>query len=194
MTTSNAARPRRDQVARRWWSSLQDAREDGTPNRGRDRATLAKLRRASTPMQAIEEPAVFDLYGKLGFTRQEVDFKLSRVAVIAAVLAHVREDARPSESGFRLRVAAILGHSERPPMSDLRFKRLLAARSDQDLLVQFRRAVALVGARNIDVGDVAVSLLAWDDEKRRMRWAFDYYGAGFAAPKPEITISTDDED
>lgn len=194
MTTPEEARPRWDQAARRWWSRLQDTREDGTPNRGRDRAALARLGRVSTPMQAIEEPAIFDLYGKFGFTRQAVDFKLSRVAVVASVLAHVKADARATERGFRPRVAAVLGQGERPPMSNVRFKRLLAARSDQDLLIQFRRAVALLGARNIDVGDLAASLLTWDDDRRRMRWAFDYYGAGFAAPNLEIAVSPDDED
>jgi CRISPR system Cascade subunit CasB len=60
------------------------------------------------------------------------------------------------------------------------------------LLVAFRRAVALAGGRNIDVGDLAASLLDWS-ERRRMRWAFDYYGAGIAAPKQNDTASLDDE-
>jgi hypothetical protein len=51
----------------------------------------------------------------------------------------------------------------------------------------------LVGARNINVGDVAASILDWS-ERRRMRWAFDYYGAGIAAPKDNDTASTDDEE
>jgi CRISPR system Cascade subunit CasB len=80
-------------------------------------------------------------------------------------------------------------------MSPLRFKRLLDATSDQELLIGFRRAVALAGAKNISVGDIATSLLDWS-ERRRMRWAFDYYGAGIAAPKPAETVSTlvEDED
>jgi CRISPR system Cascade subunit CasB len=78
-------------------------------------------------------------------------------------------------------------------MSPLRFKRLLAATEDQDLMIAFRRAVALAGKRNIDVGDVAVSLLDWSD-RRRMRWAFDYYGAGSAAPKQSNIASPVDED
>ena len=53
-------------------------------------------------------------------------------------------------------------------------------------MVAFRRAVALAGGRNINVGDVAASLLDWSD-RRRMRWAFDYYGAGIAAPKQTDT-------
>jgi CRISPR system Cascade subunit CasB len=194
MTTKHDnPRPRWAQIARRWWVALQDSREDGTPNRGRDRAALARLRRAATPIEALEEPAVFDLYKKLEFGRADIDHRLSRVAVVAAVLAHVKEDTKPAEGGFRRRFAEVLGQGERPLMSGLRFKRLLAATEDQDLMIVFRRAVALAGAKNIDVGDVAASLLDWSD-RRRMRWAFDYYGAGIAAPKQTETASAADED
>jgi CRISPR type I-E-associated protein CasB/Cse2 len=70
---------------------------------------------------------------------------------------------------------------------------LLAATENPDLMISFRRAVALAGKRDIDVGDVAESLLDWSD-RRRMRWAFDYYGAGSAAPKQNDITSTDDKD
>jgi CRISPR system Cascade subunit CasB len=196
MTTPDDSRPRWDQSARHWWRSLQDTKEDGSPNRRRDRAALARLRHAATPIQALEEPAVFDLYKRLGFGKddREVEKRLPRVAVVAAVLAHIRGDATSSESGFRRRFAEMLGQgSDRPLMSPLRFKRLLAATEDQELLITFRRAVVLAGERNIDVGDVAASLLDWS-EKRRMRWAFDYYGAGVAAPKHIETDSSEDED
>lgn len=194
MSTEGTPAPKRDQVARRWWASLQDFRADGTPNRGRDRAALARLRRASTPTEAVDEPAVFELYKRLGFGEREVERRLPRVAALAAVLAHVRSDAASGESGFRRSFAEMLGHGEQPPMSPLRFKRLLSAKTDQDILVQFRRAVALAGARNIDVGDLAASLLAWDKDERRMRWAFDYHGAGFAAPDKTDPAPTADED
>jgi CRISPR system Cascade subunit CasB len=94
-----------------------------------------------------------------------------------------------SENGVRRRFAEMLGQGrERPLMRELRFKRLLAATEDQDLMISFRRAITLVGARNIDVGDVAASLLDWSD-RRRIRWAFDYYGAGIAAPEQDGTAS-----
>jgi CRISPR system Cascade subunit CasB len=192
MTAQDASQARRGQIARRWWGELQDTKNDGTPNRGRDRASLARLRRSATALDAIEEPTVFDLYKRLGFGRGDVDRWLSRVAVVAAVLAHIRTDASPGDNGYRRRFAEMLG-GERPAMSPLRFKRLLAATEDRDLLTGFRRAVALAGAKNIDIGDVAASLLDWSD-RRRMRWAFDYYGAGVAAPKLTDTASTDDRD
>jgi CRISPR system Cascade subunit CasB len=195
MTAPDHSQLRWDQIARRWWEMLHDSTgKDGTPNPARDPAALARLRRAARPIDALEEPSVFDLYKKLGFNRYDVDRRLPRVAVVAAVLAHVRADAAPESNGFRRRFADLLGQgAERPLMSALRFKRLLAATEDQDLMIAFRRAVALAGKRNINVGDVAESVLDWSD-RRRMRWAFDYYGAGSAAPKQTEFVSTDDED
>jgi CRISPR system Cascade subunit CasB len=193
MTTSDHPRPHWGQIARRWWEMIQSTRRDGTPNPVRDPGALARLRRAATPVVALEEPSVFDFYKKLGFGRGDVEGRLPRVAAVAAVLAHVRTDAMPAENGFRRRFAEMLGRGgDRPLMSPLRFKRLLTATEDQELLVAFRRAVALAGGRNIDVGDLAVSLLDWS-ERRRMRWAFDYYGAGIAAPKRNDTASLDEE-
>ena len=192
MTTHDDPKPQWAQIARRWWETLQNTRKDGTANPARDPAALARLRRAATPIDALEEPSVFDLYKKLGFSRVDFERRLPRVAVTAAVLAHIRTDG--GDKGFRRRFAEMLGQGgERRLMSELRFKRLLAATEDQDLLVTFRRAVALAGKKDIDVGDVASSLLDWS-ERRRMRWAFDYYGAGIAAPKQNATASTNDED
>jgi CRISPR system Cascade subunit CasB len=168
---------------------LQNTR-NGTPNPARNPGALARLRRASTPIEALEEPAVFDLYKKLGFSRDQVNRRLPRVAAAASVLAHIQTDADP---GNRRRFAEMLGHGERPVMSALRFKRLLGATEDQDIMIVFRRAIRLAGRRNINVGDVAESILDWS-ERRRMRWAFDYYGAGIAAPKHAEATSGENED
>lgn len=194
MNTNRTPHPAWDQEAWRWWASLQDYRADGSPNPTRDRAALARLRRAAAPTEALDEPAVFDLYKRLGFGggTSELESRLPRVAVAATVLAHVRPS--PGANGSRRRLAEMLGQGERPSMSPLRFKRLLTADDDQDILVQFRRAVALAGARNIDVGDLAVSLLEWDRDSRRMRWAFDYHGAGSAAPARAEISSAHAED
>ena len=194
MTAPDHPQLRWGQIARRWWEMLHDTtRKDGSPNPARNPAALARLRRAARPVDALEEPSVFDLHRQLGFSRHEFERRLSRVAVVAAVLAHVRVDAKPGSNGFRRRFADLLGRGERPLMSALRFKRLLAATEDTDLMITFRRAVALAGKKDIDVGDVAETLLDWSD-RRRMQWAFDYYGAGSAAPKQNDVASTDDED
>ncbi len=184
--------PGRAQTTRRWWAELQGADHNDLSHHAGNPAARARLRRASTPTAAIEEPAVFDLYKRLGFGRGDINRWLSRVSVVAAVLAHIRSDAPVTDSGHRRRFAEMLGGNP-PLMSPLRFKRLLAATSDQDLLIAFRRAVALAGSKNVNVEDVAASLLDWSD-RRRMQWAFDYYGASIAAPKPTETVSVTAED
>ena len=84
-------------------------RKDGTPNPSPRSGALARLRRAATPIDALEEPSVFDLYKKLGFGRGDVDRRLPRVAVGRCSCAHsertqrrrqwlstpLRRDARP---------------------------------------------------------------------------------------------------
>src|SRR4051812_12746720 len=114
MTTRDHSQPRWDQIARRWWEMLQQRTKDGAPNPAGDTAALARLRRAATPADAFEEPAVFDLYKKLGFGRGDVDRRLPRVAVAAAVLAHIRTDAIPGAQGFRRHFAEVLGSGDRP--------------------------------------------------------------------------------
>jgi CRISPR type I-E-associated protein CasB/Cse2 len=133
------------------------------------------------PAEALEEPVVFDLYSRLGFWRGDVDQRLSRVGVVACVLAHVRS---PTACNERRRFAEVLGNGDPPLMSEIRFRRLLDAREDIELLTSFRRAVTLAEARNgsINVADVAVTLLDWS-ERRRTLCAFNYYNAGLTAPK-----------
>jgi len=106
---------------------------------------------------------------------------VERAALIAAVLAHVREDDR------RKKVAAAAGEKsgDHPLLHPLRLRRLFAARIAPECLIAFRRLVALLG-KEANVADLAEGLFDWPDEIRgdkwRTRWAFDYYGAGSAAP------------
>jgi CRISPR system Cascade subunit CasB len=151
---------------------------------------VAALRRAATPIEAIEEDAAIALYDRLFPGRRSPDFKrLARVGTLASVLANVREHAH-SPDGPWLTVARAIGpqNPSEPTsalISSLRFRRLLAARNEDEILVGFRRLVALA-RRKVNIVDLAESILDWTDDeagdKRRVRWAFDYYGAGIAAP------------
>jgi CRISPR system Cascade subunit CasB len=109
---------------------------------------------------------------------------LARAAVIAGVLAHVSDHQKHGT------LARAIGPTEpKDPSSarlkPLRFKRLLAARSPDEVLTQFRRAVAMLD-HTANVRDLALQLLAWTDEERgdiaRTRFAFDYYDAEKFAP------------
>jgi CRISPR type I-E-associated protein CasB/Cse2 len=172
------------EIARRWWTSLQPVRERsyrGNPG------TLARLRRASL-IDAMTEPETVHLHRQLGLARQT----FPRAALVACVLAHVRED-QP-----RLKVARAAGpqsSGETGVLSALRFRRLLNMRGEEDCSIAFRRLVALLGEQ-VNIADLAESLLDWNDVEKgdrcRTCWAFDYYDAGFAAPdgEPEATKDT----
>jgi CRISPR system Cascade subunit CasB len=79
-----------------------------------------------------------------------------------------------------------LGQSEdgAPRMSELRFRRMLAAAEPEDLLRQWRRAVHLAG-RKANVASLADDLYTWlkelddpeaqADRSVRFHWAYDYY-------------------
>src|SRR3954470_18086980 len=82
-------------TTRAWWRVLQPSFEDGRPNPEGDRAALARLRRAGTLAEAMAEEATQDLYRRLGYGRAPPGRWLPRVAVVAAVLAHVRAEPRP---------------------------------------------------------------------------------------------------
>ena len=171
-------------TASAWFATLRPREVNGGLVGG-DRAALAKLRRASSVMEAAAEPATADLYKKLGFTRPECD--LARAAVVAAVLAHVRD-------GHRDKVAQAIGtpragDGSTAMVTPLRLKRLLAAREPDDVLIAFRRIVAILDHK-ANIRDLAAQLLAWTDGERgdltRTLFAFDYHGAGPFAPGGEL--------
>lgn len=158
-------------AALRWWSNLQPADDGSRPG---DTAALARLRRATTPLEALAAAPeeVVRLAKALDQTRRS-----ERVAELAATLAHVRTHA------WSPRMAAALGAKpakESPRlMSEIRFRRLLQADTAEERMAAFRRAVHILG-NTTNVADLAESLLDWSHrtfgEQRRIRWLFDYVG------------------
>jgi len=167
-------------AAMKWWRRLQP--DSGRGYKG-DTGALARLRRGGLDGAALE-PATAELYRALKpFLRGAQLDGFETAALVAAVLAHVREhDAR-----FVARAAGAAGETS-ARLSTLRFRKLLAARGATDCLIAFRRLVALLDKR-ANVGDLAVSLVEWNKEdagdRRRTRWAFDYYDAGAPAPNDQ---------
>lgn len=169
-------------VAWKWWRSLQPLEtKDGAKIPG-DRAALARLRRSSSSLEAATEPATARLFKELGLMKTEQN--ICRTAVLAAVLAHVREP-NPSQ-----RIAEAIGAPAGADANEAlvkpnRFKHLVSARGDEEILIAFRRVVAMLD-RKANVKDLSKLILSWTDDefgdKARTRFAFDYHGAGFAAP------------
>lgn len=150
-----------------WWRNLQPSDEPGRWPNG-DRGALARLRRSATVMDASTEPATLVLCRQL-----ELDFaSLEKVALLAAVLAWVREEDN------KLSVARQIGAQAKgaAPMSDLRFRRLLQAGTPEEHLMRFRRLVVLAG-RKLNVGNLAEGVWDWDSDRTRQYWSYVYYNA-----------------
>jgi CRISPR system Cascade subunit CasB len=151
-------------ISRDWWHAL-----NGNGGRlGRDRAAFAELRRSVDPIDLAFIPAFGELRRRLG---AKSDPQLRSAAMIAHVLAHVREDdARP--------VARALGPTpgdEHAAMSEARFRRLLQAREDDDLARRLIRAVRMLKGK-ANIADLARAVWYWNDRTRR-EWAFRYLNA-----------------
>lgn len=170
----------RARLARDWWASLQPVDTDKVKLPG-NRAALARLRRCSSPLEAAAEPETAALFRKLGAHQKDI----GRIAVLASVLAHVRDEPKKSPPIARAIGPPPGGQPEDAVVKPVRFRSLMAARTDAELMIAFRRVVALLD-RKADVTDLARVLLGWTDDEYgdrvRTRFAFDYHGAGFAAP------------
>ena len=155
-------------IVARWWRDLQPNAATGAPG---DRAAAARLRRCTTVGEAMLEQETATLLRRLSGDARD----LPHVALLAAVLAGVREDA-PGTG-----VARALGpddpdHPETAAMSPLRFRRLLEAEEGDDRLTSLRRMVTMLGG-TLDVRDLATSVLRWTD-RRRIAWTYAYWNAG----------------
>lgn len=142
--------------------------ESGDARRGTRRLARARLRRAGTPLEIMQEPAALCLIAKL--TRKHAHVHADRVAVLAGVLAFVEEKDERT-------IARAIGRSslddDDAVVSEIRFRRLLQTPGD-DLLDPMRRLVRLTGGK-ANIRDMSFSVLRWGDRIRK-RWIFDYYG------------------
>lgn len=152
-------------ITKDWWCWLITA--DGPPSGGQ-RAALAKLRRARTPLEVIQVPDALRLVARL-------PHHPDRTAILAGVLATVREtDART--------VAKALGRKslddrDSARLSEPRFRRLMQTPASE-LMDPMRRLVRLLKGR-ANVADLGLSILYWGDDVKR-RWILDYYGVSGA--------------
>ena len=159
--SNRPARPNVGAAARTWWMDLNRPPDKG----GRDRASLAELKRSADPLDIAFVSAFSQLRHGIGVYSE---WALQRAAMIAHVLAHVREDdKRP--------VAQALGPTHdggQSTMSEARFRRLLQARDDADLMRRLVRAVKMLKGK-ANVADLADAIWWWNDRTRR-KWAFRY--------------------
>ena len=154
-------------VAANWWRELTEKDSAGRLTLGARRAALARLRRATTPLEVIMEPEALRLIARLPGAG---DPYRERAAILAGVLATVREeDSRP--------VARALGRDaldevDSACMSEARFRRLL--QTDDDALMEAMRRIVRLAGGKVDVYDLSFAILHWGDRVKK-RWIFRYY-------------------
>lgn len=181
----------RARLARSWWASLQPVDTDKVKLPG-NRAALARLRRCSSPLEAAAEPETAALFRKLDAHPNDI----GRIAALASVLAHVRE--MPARAAHIARAIGPPpgGEPEEAIVKPARFKTLMSARTDEEVLIAFRRVVALLD-RKANVTNLAELILGWTDDEHgdrvRTRFAFEYHGAGFAAPGADADTDATDK-
>lgn len=178
---SDSNRPDPAAAAKGWWRKWIP---DVPGERARRRSARARLRRAKTPLEIIQEPEALKLIAAF-----EQSHERDRAAVLAGILAFVEEDDRTPVAQAIGRQS--LDSNDPPPrMSEPRFRRLLQT-EPHDLLDPMRRLLRLTkGAAN--VYDLSRAVLQWSDATRK-RWIYlyhgvsDYPGARGAAPADSAT-------
>lgn len=148
------------QALLRWWQGLDN-----------HRGSRAELRRAHD-LTAIALTGGFQhLYRTLlaaGWPeedRLESSRRNERLAAIAGLLAQVKNlDDRS--------LPVAMSEGERPPFSELRFRRLLDSPSIDEVFTGLRRALPLV-AYQANVLELANDVLFWGDGVKK-RWAYTY--------------------
>ena len=157
----DATRQNRASIAYEWWRKLNplEAQQSGA-----QRAALARMRRAATLIEVMQEPEAMRLIARLPRNPE-------RAAALAGVLAFVRETDKR-------RVARAVGRAsfdddQSALMSEGRFRRLLQV-PQNELMEAMRRLVRMTkGTTN--VRDLSAAILYWGDRVKK-DWIFDYYG------------------
>lgn len=161
-----------------WWQALD-----------RKRGERAELRQCHDLYEVMLCKGFYNLTFALeGEAGRNFKPRPENVALCAAVLSHLNVDEPVEEhprDDFAKRLGAA-GTGEKPPMSELRFKRLITCETPQDLFTLIIRATSMLGGR-ADVIALADALLSWGPHERgqslRRQWAAAYYRALLSASR-----------
>ena len=144
-----------------WWKSLDD-----------NRAARAELRRASDITEVTLSSHYQKLYRRLtavGWDDEGRTHRRDGLAAAVGLLAHVeRNEAQP----LALTMSTPIEGSDRPPVSELRFRRLLESPDIESLFTGLRRALPLMGKR-AHVMSLSNDVVHWGDSVKK-KWAYEY--------------------
>ena len=144
-----------------WWENLDD-----------NRAARAELRRASDITEVTLSAHYQKLYRRLsavGWDDEGRTYRRDGLAAAVGLLAHVeRNEAKP----LALTMSEPAEGGDRPPVSALRFLRLLESPDIEALFSGLRRVLPLMGKR-ANVLALSNDIVHWGDSVRK-KWAYDY--------------------
>lgn len=141
-------------ASHKWWCELQQ-----------DSSARARLRRAATLLDLVLEPEIHQLRRYLQGLRGhpvEVD-KIDKVALIAGVLAYVKEESEKS-------LGAQLGQTAQDrPAIEPRLRQLLRVdwHSNDELLPKWRRMLTLLDGK-VNILALSVLLFNWGDWTKKV--------------------------
>ncbi|AWH87652.1 type I-E CRISPR-associated protein Cse2/CasB [Limnobaculum parvum] len=174
------------QVLNDWFDSLQErGRYDGSP-RINGRAWRAQLRRVEFPHGIMVTDGYHHLAHRLNEFMQPKDVHSLSLALFAAVVVHASKNNQ--DGSFAQQLGAKI--NDRECVSRLRFDRLLAARTPDELCSRLIRVVKLRGELGINVVSLADGIFLWMQEwlarqenrelelnpfrRNNVRWASEY--------------------
>lgn len=153
----------------RWWKTLVIENPSGAA-----RADRAVLRRANDLTAVACLPAYQRVYRSMASAAGAGDWQphqKERIAAAVALLAHVKADNALSVPKAMSQHAE---GSDRNPVSELRFRRLLDvdASDTETLFASLRRALPLIEHR-VHPQSLVEDVFFWGDKVKK-RWAYDY--------------------
>jgi len=153
--------PRLHEALDQWWAGLE-----------RDRAARAQLRRAHDITAVSLTPAYQRAYRRMraaGWDEEGPSLRNDRLVAVIGLLAHVKTngDQSPAQAMSRNN-----SDNDRPPVSSLRFQRLLESPDLDALFIGLRRVLPLIN-HQISITALANDILYWGDQVKK-NWAYDY--------------------
>ena len=162
-----------DQICQAWWEEL--------PQRPGDRARLRRAGGTADAMMVAATHRLADRLRPLGVTSAR------RTALLAILLAQAKHC---ESSGATLPTRLGESRGDRARFSEARFRRLLRAANEEDLLLQMRRAIRILDdAIHLPSLVDAVRYWSFDPDKHvptMIQWASEYF-AKVPRPKPVHT-------
>ena len=152
-------------ILRDWWQGLEN-------NKGE----RAVLKRADSLTEVVFNPAYHRLLRTLrnaGYVVSELRYP--KLSAIAGLASRLKEDI-PGSLGSQM------GAGDKPTVSELRIRRVLASDDLEELYVLLRRALGMLDG-NASLSSLAATVWHWEpiaekhpyDSRRQM--AYDYYAA-----------------